>query len=652
MTMPTIPDIWSLWDAPITEVLGWTLLHFVWQGALLAALLAGALSLLRTSPPRIRYAVSCIALFGLLVMPLGTGVFLATSVPGPSPAPADAFPVEAVSEFAVPHSAPGAAEAPGSVVSFSPPWVSTWIRPALPWIVFAWGLGVLVFTVRFAGGAWRVRRLRRRSTNVRSTWWHRLRTLAERMGVRHRVELGQSAQLETPLVAGWWRPVILVPTGLLSGLPPDQVEALLLHELAHIRRHDVLVGRLQAILEALLFFHPGTWWISQQIRRTREACCDTLAIEAGTERTVYARSLAALAERVAGQRSPTWAPAANSGSLLTRIQRVLSSNTASSHSVHDLSLTVAVLLLLGVPAGLAACVSQQAAPDVKTNETAMADAETPVPPDTSTAGAEPKKAVVTRGDSTERSVDIEFDDPVHIDRLEEGGFVIRHEGEVDTIGPFRSSVEPLGDGTFIVRSNGRVDTVEYSPPEIEPLEGGGFVMRHDGTVDTLARSMPAVEHLEDGTIVLRQNARVDTLTPPPVPDAPGLQGLPFNPDSLERALHVQINPDSVIERVLRMQLNPDSLEQRLRRVHERADSLQSRDWPDPDSLARWHRRHSDSLRRSLDSLREQMERRFPEQLRDQARRLREQAKRLEEQADEMEEPTTPSPSTPPGPGQR
>src|SRR5262249_14459722 len=138
--------------------------------------------------------------------------------------------------------------------------------------------------------------------------------------VSRRVRLLPTNRVDSPSVIGWLRPVILAPVGMLSGLAPQQVEALLAHELAHVRRHDYLVSVLQGIAESLLFYHPAVWWISNQIRTEREHCCDDLAVEASGDVLVYARALAALeAMRPAHVKALL---SASDGSLLGRIQRL------------------------------------------------------------------------------------------------------------------------------------------------------------------------------------------------------------------------------------------------------------------------------------------------------------------------------------------
>ena len=135
--------------------------------------------------------------------------------------------------------------------------------------------------------------------------------------------LGNSAVAQTPAVIGWIRPVVLLPASALSGLEPGQIEALLAHELAHIRRHDYLVNLLQTAVETLLFYHPAVWWVGRQMRAERENCCDDLAVAVCGDALVYARALTELEQiRIA---APRLAMAANDGSLLNRVRRLLES---------------------------------------------------------------------------------------------------------------------------------------------------------------------------------------------------------------------------------------------------------------------------------------------------------------------------------------
>ena len=192
----------------------------------------------------------------------------------------------------------------------------------LLWVVMVWLAGAVVFWVRLAGG-WVVA-ARMRSMLVRRAppeWQEILRRLGARIGLSRPVRLLVSALVQVPTVVGWLRPVVLVPVGALSGLPAEHLEALLLHELAHIRRHDYLVNILQSVAEALLFYHPAVWWVSGHIRAERELCCDDVAVSVSGDALTYARALAQLESYRPAHLSA--AVAANGGSLSDRIARLL-----------------------------------------------------------------------------------------------------------------------------------------------------------------------------------------------------------------------------------------------------------------------------------------------------------------------------------------
>jgi Zn-dependent protease with chaperone function len=198
----------------------------------------------------------------------------------------------------------------------------------LPLLVYFWLAGVCVLVMRSIGGWVVVQRVKRRSWRpVDPVWQDRFARLLNALGMTHAVSLRQSALAEVPAVIGWLSPVVLLPGSALTGLTPQQLEALLAHELAHIRRHDYLVNLLQTAVETLLFYHPAVWWIGRRIRAERENCCDDVAVEVCGDALAYARALARLEQLRSGL--PQLAMASNHGSLLNRIQRLLAAKSAA-----------------------------------------------------------------------------------------------------------------------------------------------------------------------------------------------------------------------------------------------------------------------------------------------------------------------------------
>ena len=192
----------------------------------------------------------------------------------------------------------------------------------LPWLAPVWIAGVLFFHLRGMASWMAARRLRRRGVCAAAeSWQARLDRLAARLRLSRPVTLLESCLAEVPVVIGYLRPVILMPVGLLAGLPAGQIESILLHELAHIRRHDYLVNLMQIVVESLVFYHPAVWWISGVMRTERENCCDDLVVATQGDAFGYAAALTALEQNRGAAREAVLA--ATGGSLVKRVRRLL-----------------------------------------------------------------------------------------------------------------------------------------------------------------------------------------------------------------------------------------------------------------------------------------------------------------------------------------
>jgi len=293
--------------------LGWTMLHFLWQGTLIAALL----SVVRGFPGRrdsapVQYAAACAAMVLMAAAPVVTFFLL----PGTA-----ATTVAAVASPVTPVALAASAS--------SLPDPTPWERLS-PYLGGIWLAGMLLMSLRLCGLWIAAGRLRTQEAKASGAEWQPvMKRIMARMGVARPVRLLVSARMEAPAVIGWLRPAILVPVGALAGMPAEHVEAILAHELAHVRRHDYLVNLLQSVAEALLFYHPAVWWVSSRIRIEREHCCDDLAVQAtGGDVLTYAR---ALADFEYCRPAHAHAMAANTGSLPDRIRRLL--NPAPAHTV-------------------------------------------------------------------------------------------------------------------------------------------------------------------------------------------------------------------------------------------------------------------------------------------------------------------------------
>ncbi|MCU1238332.1 MAG: peptidase BlaR1 [Candidatus Solibacter sp.] len=319
----------------IVESLGWTLIHFLWQGLIIGAVYASARQVV--SRPNARYLLACAALLAMMTAPLATWIAMRPSAGLPDPA------------YRVRNTPPAVGASP--VTTVLPLAVRATVEsPGLmPAVVVIWLAGAVAFWLRLAGGWVMASRLRSRLVRpAPAEWQSRLRELRARIGVSRPVRLLVSGLVQVPTVAGWLRPVVLVPVGALSGLPVEHLEAVLLHELAHIRRHDYLVNVLQSACEALLFYHPAVWWVSGHIRAERELCCDDVAVAASGDAFTYARALVEW-ESCRPSHVPV-AVAANGRSLTARMARILGQPQAASRS--GAAVVASAALLFGAAYGV------------------------------------------------------------------------------------------------------------------------------------------------------------------------------------------------------------------------------------------------------------------------------------------------------------
>ena len=290
---------------PLTSALSKALLHFVWEGLLAALLLRIVLAILQKRPARARYLASCGALALMTMLPAVTA-FLSYQEPVAANGFVQQTPWDAVS------ATPAAASSPG--------WMPQWIPFLEAWAIPLWFAGVLVFAARLILITGHAKRLAREGEAAQAPVAGIVARLRSRMGVTRGVRVLISRLAESPSVVGWLRPAILIPAATLLSLSAEQLEAVLAHELAHIRRYDYLVNVLQALIETLLFYHPAIWWVSARIRSERELCCDDIAVAVCGDAVGYARALAKLARvRIA---APQLALSSTGGQLLFRIQRL------------------------------------------------------------------------------------------------------------------------------------------------------------------------------------------------------------------------------------------------------------------------------------------------------------------------------------------
>ena len=331
--------------------LGWTLIHSIWQVGLISVIVALIMMRVEAKKSATRYAIFLGALLAVPIMSFVTFYRLYSGI-----------------EASAVTSAPLRAENPylnEAITTVSSNLVNpgTWemimsvLRPGpenLQYVVMVWFAGVLMLSIRFMGGVWAINRLRGSATSdISADWKQRMAGLSDSLGIRRFVQLAESARVTVPMTAGWIKPIILVPIGMLTNMPPAHIEMILLHELSHIRRHDYLMNVVQGIVEIMFFYHPAIWWLSDGVRTEREHCCDDRVLSLKGDPMAYAKALHAAAAAItskgtiAGSITPKTGLAltGENGELLERIHRIL--NKEMKNNIYSTRFTASTVMVVG-----------------------------------------------------------------------------------------------------------------------------------------------------------------------------------------------------------------------------------------------------------------------------------------------------------------
>jgi beta-lactamase regulating signal transducer with metallopeptidase domain len=338
--------------------LGWALLHFCWQGTAVAVVFAVVDRMTSRTTSRVRYVVALAALMLMPVVVIGT---FAEEMRAVTPARVNGtdfrtIPAVHLGVNPVPilHELPLA-----SSLEEPMDWLKIFAERLLPWVDALWLAGVLLLAVRSLGGWWQLDQVRRRArTMVPEEVARGFQRISERIHVGRQVALRISDEVISPLAMGVWRATVILPVSAVSGLPKDELEAVIAHELGHIRRCDYVWNLAQTAIESTLFFHPAVWWVSRTVRERREACCDEIAVQSCAGATVYARALLRLEEQRTRKLQLALALGGCGGSLLQRVRKVLGEESAmEDRMTSGVSVATAgalvLALLLGPKVGLA-----------------------------------------------------------------------------------------------------------------------------------------------------------------------------------------------------------------------------------------------------------------------------------------------------------
>ncbi len=303
--------------AEIISAIGWTLLHTLWQGIAIAMLLAIFLFILRKKSAQTRYAFSFVAMLMMVLAVIVT------------------FTIEyqtyhSISETLIFPAVETPSTLQTSLIA------ENWFTPFLnyfneniPLLVLVWVTGIFFLGVKMIGELTYLNHLKTyRTQQVPEALYAQLNRISTQLNIVTQVQILESLKVKTPMVVGMLKPVILLPFGLISGFTPKQIECILAHELAHIKRYDFAINLFQSLIEVLLFFNPAVWWISACIRAERENCCDDLAIEVVGDKAIFVKTLARLEElRHSSSNSLAMTFSKNNNGVLHRIRRILKKET-------------------------------------------------------------------------------------------------------------------------------------------------------------------------------------------------------------------------------------------------------------------------------------------------------------------------------------
>ena len=347
---------------PWIGTVGWALVHFLWQGVLIWIGVSLSLRLLRQAKPTARYAVACAGLLLCLALPVSGIIRNLPNVVSSHEQQTDSN----LSSFETDQLEP-------NVSTLNEKSLTRILDTHLGLIVMVWSVGACLLSLRFASGLVWVRKLRlSEALPDGDPWKMRLADLSRALGLKRSVVMKVVGGIEGPVAAGLWRPAIFIPLSVLTGMAPELVEALLAHELAHIKRHDYLVNLVQSAIEVILFYHPAVWWISNRIRIEREQICDDLAARALGEPRRLALALQEL--DLLQLRIPHLAQAAHGGNLMSRIRRLI-------HPEPRTLAWKAMISILGITAACvaSAAISSSRLQDVPKPPPLQAPAEPPLP---------------------------------------------------------------------------------------------------------------------------------------------------------------------------------------------------------------------------------------------------------------------------------
>lgn len=308
------------------DKIGLGLVHFIWQGSVIALITSVVLFLFRNSKAQVRYILGYSSLVLMVLSPVVTILFdLHTQVDSVFESPTERFAPMQTKEIMIDGIYYGTQYRRSEPRITSNEKIDSYIARCLPYLTTVWFLGIFMSSLYHSFGYIRTQKLIHRDPQrIHSIWEARIQHLAKQLGIRRTLHIFSLSGLRIPSVLGCLKPTLLVPVSFFTGVESRYLEAIILHELAHIKRHDYVLNLIQVVIEILGFFHPAIWWMSKRIREERENCCDDMAIAAMGDKLIYVKSLVYLEESKSNE---SLVVAANGGNLFQRTVRILEYNS-------------------------------------------------------------------------------------------------------------------------------------------------------------------------------------------------------------------------------------------------------------------------------------------------------------------------------------
>jgi beta-lactamase regulating signal transducer with metallopeptidase domain len=305
----------------LINALGWSIFHILWQGVILVLFLGLLLRLLRNKSSNVRYGIAILGLVAIVGLSAMNFVqnYNKSANSDTEPTYYPEISKNVLFDFGDTENDFYTLSTYDDIKSM----VSK-VDKYFPFMVNLWILGVVFFTIKFIFGFLYTIRLKNTKTRpVSNQWIKRFENIQNKLHLRKSITFLESYIIKIPVVLGHLKPVVLVPAEMLTGMPANQIEAIIAHELAHIKRNDYIINVLQTIVETIFFFHPAVWYISAQIRKERENCCDDMALNVCKESIVYAKALVSIQELTFNRHYSAVAFSGNKKHVLNRIKRMI-----------------------------------------------------------------------------------------------------------------------------------------------------------------------------------------------------------------------------------------------------------------------------------------------------------------------------------------